>query len=349
MLACLQNGLNLLKTKMIPFISIICPTYNEEKYIANCLEAIIQSDYPKEDMEILFVDGMSSDKTIDIILSYSKEHSYIKLLSNPHQTVPYAMNRGIEEAKGDVIIRIDAHAAYPTNYFSVLVHYLHELNADNVGVVCKTDVLHKNKKTLAIKEVLANKFGVGNSYFRIGTDKIMEVDTVPFGCYKKDVFERFGLYDTRLTRNQDIELNRRIVSGGGKIFLIPDIYCTYYARETWKAIMKNNFQNGKWNLLAVFYTKTFKTLSIRHFIPLLFVLSLLLPALLAIIDLRFIYIAVASLFAYLLLIAYVSISLAIQKKGNILYLLITFFALHLSYGIGSLIGIITPLFEGKKT
>ncbi len=330
-------------------ITVICPTYNEETYIANCLEAIIQSDYPKENMEVLFVDGMSSDKTRDIILSYSKEHSYIKLLSNPHKTVPYAMNQGIKEAKGEVIIRIDAHSDYPPNYFPALVRYLKELNADNVGGIWNTDVLHKNKKTLAIKEVLANKFGVGNSYFRIGTDKIMEVDTVPFGCYKKDVFERFGLYDTRLTRNQDIELNRRIKRGGGKIFLIPDIYCTYYARETWKAIMKNNFQNGKWNVLTLLYTKAFYTLSIRHFVPLIFVLSLILPALLAIINLKFIYIAIASLFAYLLLITYVSISLAIQKKGNILYLLITFFALHLSYGIGSLVGIITSLFGGKKT
>lgn len=330
-------------------LTVICPTYNEEKYIANCLESIIQSDYPKDEIEVLFVDGMSTDATKEIILSYSQQYNYIKFLSNPNQTVPYAMNRGIEKAKGDVIIRIDAHAAYPTNYFSVLVHYLYKLNADNVGVVCKTDVLHKNKKTLAIKEVLANKFGVGNSYFRIGTDKIMEVDTVPFGCYKKDVFERFGLYDTRLTRNQDIELNRRIKRGGGKIFLIPDIYCTYYARETWKAIMKNNFQNGKWNVLTLLYTKAFDTLSIRHFVPLIFVLSLILPALLAIINLKFIYIAIASLFAYLLLITYVSISLAIQKKGNILYLLITFFVLHLSYGIGSLVGIITSLFGGKKT
>lgn len=101
------------------------------------------------------------------------------------------------------------------------------LGIDNVGAACKTDVLNKNQKTLAIKEVLSNRFGVGNSTFRLGVEKVMEVDTVPFGCWRKEVFDKYGYYDERLIRNQDIELNKRIVRGGISVLfliLIPLIW-----------------------------------------------------------------------------------------------------------------------------
>lgn len=324
-------------------ISIICPIYNEEKYIAKCIESIMQQDYPKEDMEVLFVDGMSTDKTRSIISEYLPRCPYLRVVDNPHRIVPYAMNKGIEESKGDVIIRIDAHTSYERNYFSVLVSRLYELDADDVGAVCKTDVLNKTPKTLAIREVLSNKFGVGNSVFRTGVDKVMEVDTVPFGCWRREVFDKYGLYDTRLVRNQDIELSKRILRGGGKIFIVPDTFCTYYARETYRALSRNNYQNGKWNILTVYYTKQFNSLSLRHFVPMVFVLSLILPLLASIIWLPLIWIAVASLSAYLLALTAICIKLSVNKRLNIIFLLCSFFVLHLSYGYGSLAGCFSVL------
>lgn len=324
-------------------ISVICPIYNEEKYIGKCIESIMQQDYPKEDMEVLFVDGMSTDKTRSIISEYLPRCPYLRVVDNPHRIVPYAMNKGIEESKGDVIIRIDAHTSYERNYFSVLVSRLYELDADDVGAVCKTDVLNKTPKTLAIREVLSNKFGVGNSVFRTGVDKVMEVDTVPFGCWRREVFDKYGLYDTRLVRNQDIELSKRILRGGGKIFIVPDTFCTYYARETYRALSRNNYQNGKWNILTVYYTKQFNSLSLRHFVPMVFVLSLILPLLASIIWLPLIWIAVASLSAYLLALTAICIKLSVNKRLNITYLLCSFFVLHLSYGCGSLAGCFSVL------
>lgn len=324
-------------------ISVICPIYNEEKYIGKCIESIMQQDYPKEDMEVLFVDGMSTDKTRSIISEYLPRCPYLRVVDNPHRIVPYAMNKGIEESKGDVIIRIDAHTSYECNYFSVLVSRLYELDADDVGAVCKTDVLNKTPKTLAIREVLSNKFGVGNSVFRTGVDKVMEVDTVPFGCWRREVFDKYGLYDTRLVRNQDIELSKRILRGGGKIFIVPDTFCTYYARETYRALSRNNYQNGKWNILTVYYTKQFNSLSLRHFVPMVFVLSLILPLLSSIIWLPLIWIAVASLSAYLLALTAICIKLSVNKRLNITYLLCSFFVLHLSYGCGSLAGCFSVL------
>ena len=322
-------------------LSVICPIYNEEKYIAQFLDSLLTQDYPNEDLEILLVDGMSKDRTREIVAEYIAKYPFIRLIDNPDKIVPYAMNRGIDAAKGGIIIRLDAHASYQPDYFSVLVNGLKRLHADNVGTVCKTDVLNKTPKTLAIREVLGNKFGVGNSTFRTGIDHEQEVETVPFGCWPREVFEKYGKYDVRLVRNQDIELNKRILRGGGKIYILPDTYCTYLARETWRALAKNNYGNGKWNILTVYYTKMFSSLSLRHFIPLIFVLSLIVPLLLALVWWPFALVSAASLLAYTGLLTVVSLKLAVQKKLNFFYLLITFFVLHLSYGWGSLAGILS--------
>lgn len=336
-----------IKTIPVRMISIIIPTYNEEKYISSCLDSIIAQDYPKDDLEVLFVDGMSKDRTREFIAKYAKKHSFIHLLDNPHMIVPYAMNIGIKVAKGDIIMRLDAHSHYQNDYCSVLARRLKELNADNVGVVCKTDVLNKTPKTLAIREVLGNKFGVGNSVFRTGVSEVKEVDTVPFGCWRREVFVKYGLYDVRLVRNQDIELNKRIINGGGKIFIVPDTYCTYLARETYKSLAKNNFDNGKWNILTVYYTKQFKSLSLRHFIPLIFALSIIIPTLLSIVWWPFVLVSLFSLVLYVGLLGFISLRLSISKKLNFLYLLWSFIALHISYGLGSLGGTLQLLFFKK--
>lgn len=319
-------------------LSVICPIYNEERYIVQCIESILAQDYPKENLEVLFVDGMSGDKTREMVKGYAEKYPFIHLLDNPERIVPYAMNRGIKAAKGDIIMRLDAHASYTRNYFSALVNALNTLGADNVGAVCRTDVLNKTPKSLAIKEVLSNKFGVGNSAFRVGVDKVMEVDTVPFGCWRREVFDKYGLYDVRLVRNQDIELNKRILRGGGKIYIIPDTYCTYLARETFRGLAKNNYGNGKWNILTVFYTKQFDSLSLRHFIPLFFVLSLLLPLFLSLIYMPISLLAVISVVLYLGMITAISLKLALRKHLNIFYLLCAYGVLHLSYGCGSFMG-----------
>lgn len=321
-------------------LSVVCPIYNEEKYIAQFLDSLLLQDYPKNDLEILLVDGMSKDRTREIVAIYTQKYPFVRLIDNPERIVPYAMNRGIEAATGDIIMRLDAHASYQPDYFSVLARGIKRLNAENVGTVCKTDVLNKTPKTLAIREVLGNKFGVGNSTFRTGITKEQKVDTVPFGCWKRDVFEKYGLYDVRLVRNQDIELNKRILRGGGKIYILPDTYCTYLARETWSGLAKNNYGNGKWNILTVYYTKTFSSLSLRHFIPLLFILSLIVPLLLSIFWWPFALVSAASLVAYTGLLSTISAKLAIDKKLNFWYLLATFVVLHISYGWGSLMGIL---------
>ena len=329
-------------------LSVICPIYNEERYIVRCIESIIAQDYPKDDLEVLFVDGMSTDGTRAMITKYQVKYPYLHIVNNPDKIVPVAMNRGIEASSGEVIIRIDAHAEYQPNYFSALVKRLYELDADDVGTVCKTDVLNKTSKTLAIREVLSNKFGVGNSVFRTGISDAQQVDTVPFGCWKREVFEKYGKYDIRLIRNQDIELSKRIIRGGGKIFIIPDTHCTYYARETFKALAKNNFGNGKWNILTVYYTGEINSLSPRHFVPLMFILSLLVPLSIGFFWYPALWVVAASLFAYLCLIGTISIKLTKTKGLSFVRLIQSFMVLHFSYGWGSLIGILSLPFIKRQ-
>ena len=325
---------------MPKLVSIILPCRNEEKYIEKCIQSLIANQSADFELEIIVVDGMSTDKTVGIVTSYIQLFPFVKLFHNPEKTVPYAMNLGIANAQGEFIVRVDAHALFPENYVSTLVTNLIALDADNVGAILQTDVLTKNKKTLAIKEVLSNRFGVGNSLFRVGVSKITQADTVPFGCYKKEVFDKFGLYDVRLTRNQDLELNKRITRGGGKIYLIPNVECIYYARETFSSIAKNNYSNGVWNMATIKWTKKLSSLSLRHFIPLIFFLSLILPLLLSVFYTPLLWIAICSSCLYISFLTIICICLAIHKKNNFFYLFWSFVTLHFSNAWGSLIGIL---------
>lgn len=321
-------------------LSVICPIYNEEKYIRRCIESILKQNYPQDDLEVIFADGMSSDKTREIVREYIVKYPWIKLIDNPQRVVPPALNKAIRASRGDIIMRLDAHASYPANYFSTLVTNIKLYDADNIGAVCKTDVINHTTKTEAIKAVLSHPLGVGNSSFRTGIKQVQEVDTVPFGCWKRTAFDKFGMFDERLIRNQDIEFNKRINRGGGKIIITPYTYSTYYARETFGKLANNNYGNGKWNILTVWYTRQFSSLSFRHFIPLIFILSLIIPLFVSLFWHTAIFIALASLTAYAIVILLTSAIYALKRHLNWFFLVISFLVLHISYGWGSLVGII---------
>jgi glycosyltransferase involved in cell wall biosynthesis len=329
-------------------VSIIIPTYNEEKYIHECLNSVLDFNYTEGTLEIFVVDGMSEDKTREIVLNeFCVKHPNIKLVDNPKRTAPFAFNTGIKASSGDYIIIIGAHSSYSRDYIKNLTSWHKKLDAANIGGVMQTEVRNKNKTTSAIIKVLSNKFGVGNADFRTGTDKVISVDTVAYGCYKKECFEKYGLFNEKLTRNQDIEFNKRIINGGEKIYLVPDAPCIYFARETFSGIAKNNFQNGLWNILTVFFTKDFSSLSLRHFIPLAFVLAVLLPIIAAIFWWPIVLLSLSALLAYFALIFIISLKLN-DKTTSLFHLISSFAVLHFSYGIGSLIGIIKLPFVALK-
>lgn len=324
-----------------PRVSIIVPIYNEEKYIENCIMSILAQDYPKDLIELLLIDGGSKDLTIPKIKKFlEKENGLLRfeIIDNPKRIAPTAMNIGILESRGTYIVRMDAHSDYPPNYVSELIRWKDILGADNIGVACRTDVYNVTPKSTAIKKVLTNKFGVGNSMFRIGIDEPMEVDTVPFGCYQRELLIKIGMYDERLERNQDIELNKRIKKNGGKIFLVPGAMVTYYARETFSAVAKNNYGNGLWNLLTIHYTRDLRSLSLRHFVPFVFILSLTLPLILSLWNRAFFLLSILSFISYNLMILFQSIRMN-ESETTIWNLIRAFYTLHFSYGWGSFVGI----------
>lgn len=323
---------------MNPFVSIIIPCRNEERYISRCIDSLLSSTYPLEKLEIFVVDGMSEDSTREILHTICEQNSFIHLIDNPKKTTPQALNLGIKAAKGEYLVILSAHADYPQNYCEKLIAEAKRLNAECTGPLLQTKTLKYHKTSQAITNVLSDRLGVGSA-FRTGANKIMEVDTVAFGCYRADTFKRFGLFDERLIRNQDIEFNKRIVRGGGKIYLIPDVVCTYYARDNFADFARNNYYNGYWNILTPYLTGTFHSLSLRHFIPLLFVLGLILPTLFSIFSPLFL-VFVAALFSlYFIIIA--GRSFQIKNETTWGHQIAAFFVLHLSYGIGGINAIIT--------
>lgn len=315
-------------------VSVVMPVYNEEKYIDKCVRSLLEQDYPKENMEWIFVDGQSGDATVRILDDYAKKYpNLIRVYDNPHKIVPYAMNIGIAHARGNYIVRLDAHADYASDYISKCVHYLETTDAENVGGLA--DTKSSGFVGNAIAKMLSSKFGVGNSQFRTDGESGY-VDTVPFGAFRREVFTKYGGYDERLVRNQDNEMNYRIRKNGGKIYLSRDIRLSYYCRDTIKGIAQMALKNGMWNVITMKLCPG--AMGIRHFIPLAFVMSLAGLGILSFLHPFFAWTLAAELTLYLALDMLFSGRQAASFKEWLLLLLL-FPIFHIAYGWGSIKGL----------
>jgi glycosyltransferase involved in cell wall biosynthesis len=320
-------------------VSVIIPCHNEEQYIGNCLESILQNDFNQNDLEILVVDGKSEDRTREIVSNYSEKNTNIKLLDNPEKITPVALNIGISQAAGEIVIRLDAHAQYPNKYISKLIYYLDKLKADNVGGIWITLPSDNTSKARAIVAALTTPFGVGNAYYRLGIKQIKEVDTVPFGCFRRSLFDRIGMFDKRLVRNQDDEFNARIRKYGGKIYLIPEIKIKYYARGTIKSLWKMFYQYGFYKPMV--NRLIGRPITARQFVPFLFVLFCIFFIPLSFIIWWLFPVSLIIFFSYMGMNIITSVWITFQKKDyNLLvWLPFAFFIVHFSYGLGYLIGL----------
>jgi glycosyltransferase involved in cell wall biosynthesis len=338
-----------------PLVSIVIPCRNEARFIEGVLRDIRAQSYPQEQLEVWVVDGRSDDGTREIVDNWSRTNAKVHLLDNPDRYAPYAMNRGIRASEGDIVLRMDAHASYPPDYVEKLVRGLLDTGADNVGGVWITRPRTDGRVAKAIAAVLSHPLGVGNALFRIGTDQPVEADTVPFGCYRREAFEKYGYYDERLHRNQDIELNKRIRARGGRILLLPGVHCTYYARDTYRALWKNNFQNGLWVVRTARLTGSMDSLSLRHFVPLFFAIYLLALLAFALVGLflawpLWFWVGAATPFLlYFFATGIAALQIAARERSFLLLPIsrIAFLTLHFSYGLGSLKGLTETFFRKK--
>jgi glycosyltransferase involved in cell wall biosynthesis len=331
----------------LPFLSVLLPCRNEEAHIADCLRSILAGDYPNDLMEILVIDGESTDTTPDIVREIARDHPEIELLRNSAGITPAGLNAGIRRAKGSVIARVDGHARLPTDYFRQLVRALRDYGADCVGGVCEIRPSRWSAYGAALARALNHRFGVGNSPFRVGAPEVCEADTALFGCWPRDLFDRVGVFDESLVRSQDMDFSSRIRANGGRIFLLPHVRCTYYARPGFVENWHYNFGNGYWVTYPWITRGT--RFSWRHFVPGLFVGVLAIG--LALSPTR-----VGRRLLWAALGAYLSANLAASASlldtdspGASMLTPVAFASLHVSYGVGSLAGVVRALMEGADS
>ena len=319
----------------MPFVSIIIPCRNEKEYISKCLESLLKQDYPKESLEVLVLDGMSSDGTREIVSRFSSNYPFIRMIDNHRKFTTFALNIGVRNSKGDFIIRMDAHADYQPDYISKCIGYSLKCNADNVGGPIRTLPARNTLQAKSIALVLSHWFGAGNSFFRTGVSSLKWVDTVFGGCFKKEAFQRVGMFNEKMIRSQDIEFNSRLRRAGGKILLAPDIVANYYPQSNLKDFLLHNLLDGYWTIYPLKFKVRF--FSWRHLLPLFFVLSLVVIFILSLFLPVFKVLLYLALFSYLLIDVFISLALSLKERNILLVFILpfAFFCRHFGYGLGS--------------
>ncbi len=321
----------------MPMVSIVVPVRNEADFIEPCLRALLSSDYPRDRLEILLVDGMSDDRTAAIAEIIAREDPRLRILLNHHRVVPHAMNQAIREAKGEIVIRVDGHALVTPNFVRRNVETLRRRpEAWCVGGPVKT--VSRSFLGSAIAAAMTSPAGVGNARFRTGNYE-GHVDTIAFGAYWRWVFGRIGLFDEELVRNQDDELNLRLIKAGGKIYMSPDICSEYYARTSLRKLARQYYQYGFWRIRTI--QKHRQPATLRQIIPLLFVITWLILILGALTWSPLQWLLGAAAIGYTALLALGGVDVA-RRFGlpEAILAPVVFAILHFSYGLGSLHGLV---------
>ncbi|HSP66352.1 MAG TPA: glycosyltransferase family 2 protein [Bryobacteraceae bacterium] len=236
---------------MTPLVSVVIPCRNEARFIARCLNSVLASDYPGNRIEVIVADGMSQDGTRQCVAGYMAHDSRVRLIDNPAGVTPVALNRAIETAHGEVILRLDARAEISPEYIRRAVGSLDTWGADCVGGTMRTLTEDSGKFAPSIRIALTHPFGVGNSHFRTGSNLPRWVDTVYGACWRREIFDRVGWFNERLERSQDIEFSSRLRRAGGRILVSPQMQINYYARGTLGEFCRQNWTNGVWAVLPL--------------------------------------------------------------------------------------------------
>lgn len=324
------------QTTAIPLVSVIIPIRNEQLFIEGCLRSLLQQDCSLP-YEILVVDGRSTDGSQEIVRRMQAQHNNVHLLDNRAGIVPTAMNLGISEARGEFIVRADAHSSYPPHYLQTCIELLNSTQADNVGGHAVTLPAGPGLGARLVAGLLTSPFGVGNSYFRTAMREGY-VDTVPFGAFRKELFERIGLFDETLGRNEDNELNARILRAGGKVYLSPRLAFSYFPANSFTKLLAQTYKSARWHLFTVYRQNG--SMRARHFIPAVFT-AVLLTLLALSFDSRVFLLMLALLLAlYLLPAGYFALKSSASLSWRVAVMMpLAFLAFHLTYGCATFAGL----------
>jgi succinoglycan biosynthesis protein ExoA len=319
-----------------PLVSIVLPCRNEQGYIQDCLESILKQELPEGGLEILIADGMSTDGTREYLQQASVAHPQIRVLDNPGRIVSTGLNTAIRAARGEIIVRMDAHTLYAPDYVRQCLAVLRETGADNVGGPMQTTAATFMER--AIRTVFHSAFAVGGARsHQAGYEGY--VDTVIYGCWKKETFERIGYFDEELVRNQDDEHNFRLTRAGGKIYQSPRIRSWYHVRGSLKTLFRQYMQYGYWKVLVI--RKHRMPASWRHLVPGAFLGCLCLLAVTGLFWGPALWTAVALAALYVLATLSAAIVLAARTQWTLFPVLpVVVSCFHFGYGYGFLRGLL---------
>lgn len=323
----------------LPFVSIVVPCRNERRFITTLVESLVANDYPAHRREILVVDGLSDDGTREVLRELTGRLPGVRVLDNAERVTPAALNRGIEAARGEVIVRADAHASYPPHYVRRLVEALEATGAGNVGGMKRFVPGAPGPLAEAIALALGHPFGSGGARYRRATDTIVAVDTVPFGCFPRRVFERVGLFDPELVRNQDDEFNARLIRAGERVLLVPGVEVEFFARSSLRTLWRMHYQYGLFKPLVV--RKLGAVPTTRQLVPAAFLVVLGLAAGAVVVAPRIgVPLLLALLGVYALASLAVTLATARRTRRSAAALMpLAFAAMHFGYAWGYLRGL----------
>ena len=313
------------------------PVRNEAAYIGRGLGAVLAQDYPKGHMEVIVIDGCSTDGTQQIVDQLAEQFPHLHVIENPWRIVPTALNLAIIRAQGEIIIRVDGHCEIPLDYVRRCVEHLQRDNVDGVGGSVET--IGEGWMARSISVAMSTPFGVGGSAFRTLKGRTLLVDTIPFPAYTRSAMLRAGPYDEEMVRNQDDEYNYRLRKLGCRLLLAADVQSRYYSRSSLPSLWRQYYQYGYWKVRVL--QKHPLQMRIRQFFPPAFVASLIMSATLA-----FLIPSAWPLFAsvvgvYLFANLASSIWTAARRGWRYLPVLpVVFGTLHLAYGSGFLMGLV---------
>ena len=329
-------------------VTIVIPVYNEELFISDCLKSVLAFKIPQGlDHEIWALDGGSSDDTVSIIRNHQAKGNKVTLIHNHGKTQSHAMNLAVSKSNSNWIMRLDGHSIYPADYLVNLYTTALESGAANVGGIWD---IQRNGETLSdymVHSLITHPFGVGNSGFRTGMKSGL-VDTVPYGFFKRGIFETVGLFDERLIRAQDYEFNRRLIKYGFQVWLNPEIHISYFPKgNIFQVLKKYTFLEAPYNAY-MWYLAPY-TFSFRHIITIFFILGLIGGAVLSTYFgfIRYIYVSVLVLYSLLALSAAMQVSIKNKKFSLIFLMPLTFFIFHILHGFGVLGGLIRLMFRNS--
>jgi succinoglycan biosynthesis protein ExoA len=333
----------------MPSVSIIIPCYNEQDTIHKLLEAIYAQSFPRVDLEVVIAEGLSTDGTRAQIAAFSDSHPdlHIAVVENPARSIPASLNCALKEAQGEVILRLDAHSMPYPDYVERSVADLEAGLGANVGGIWEIQPGAETWVARSIAAAASNPLGVGDALYR-HTDKAAQVDTVPFGAFKRELLALIGFFDESLLSNEDYEFNARIRRTGGRIWLDPSIRSIYFARPTLAKLATQYSRYGfwKWRMLRRYP----ETLRWRQGLPPLFVLSLIVGAALAVFLPIFRILLVTEIFIYLIALAAAGIRTAVLQKK--VYMVIgvplAIATMHIAWGAGFLWSMIKGTYTNRN-